>query len=131
MKVMINKLQAFNAVSQLFQAYYIDTFSDDLGGLLSSMSFLSDGSTADPAMWEVWIEFLDKILQENHIENSNLIDPLYAFLAINPLLEYFFIKNVQHLDQKKLVDPVLWKRWLKCVQDVLSTEDSRDYLTFV
>lgn len=64
MKNKLTKVQAFNAVSMLFDIYYIETLSDDLGGILGSMSFLQDGGTADPAMWEVWVEFLDKILNE-------------------------------------------------------------------
>jgi len=86
----ITPLQAFSAVSMLFDIYYWETMSDDLGGILGSMNFLSDGRTADPAMWEVWMEFLNEILKDKNIEDHNCIDHLYAFLAIKPFLECFF-----------------------------------------
>ncbi len=136
----LTKVQAFNAVSMLLDIYYIETLSDDLGGILGSMSFLQDGGTADPAMWEVWVEFLNKILNEKKVQNQNYIDPLYAFLAIRPFLEYFFgtedlskeidffIKNVNLASENKAIDPILLKIWMRCIKDVLSVEDSRDYL---
>ena len=33
---------------------YFSTKSDDLGSFLGSMSFLTSGKTADPAMWNRW-----------------------------------------------------------------------------
>ena len=143
MEKKITQLQGFNAVSMLFDIYYVETLSDDLGGILGSMSFLSDGSTADQAMWEVWVEFLDKILEERSVIDRDYINPIYAFLAIKPFLEYFFgvedlsleisffIQNAKNAAEQKLVDPFLWKIWLKCINDALSIEDSRDYLTFI
>ena len=140
MKKKITQLQGFNAMSMLFDIYYVETLSDDLGGILGSMSFLSDGSTADQAMWEVWVEFLDKILEEKCINDRDSFDPLYAFLAMRPFLEYFFgtddlskevdffIKNVNCADENTAIDPILLKIWMKCIDDVLFIEDSRDYL---
>ncbi len=37
--------------------------SDDIGGLLGEMSILSDGDTADPAIWYEWLECVLKAKQ--------------------------------------------------------------------
>ena len=35
-----------------------------LGLMLGETAFLADGSTADPAAWEDWIECIEKALKE-------------------------------------------------------------------
>ena len=47
---------AYLAMYDFLERYYRLTGSDDVGGLLGSMSFLADGSTADPAISEEWEE---------------------------------------------------------------------------
>lgn len=47
---------------EYLQAYYQCGKSDEIGGMLGSMSFLKDGSTADPAIWEDWEESFDLAL---------------------------------------------------------------------
>ncbi len=140
MEMKLNRLQAFNAMAMLFDIYYLETLSNDLGGILGSMSFSSDHSTADSAMWEVWNENLNKILDEKNIKNQNQIKPLHAFLAIKLFLEYFFeteysskeilffINNINLAYDQKEIDPFLLKNWSKCIHNVLLIKDSRDYL---
>ncbi|OPA86064.1 hypothetical protein BFW87_25230 [Pseudomonas fluorescens] len=41
---------------------YQRTKSDDLGSLLGSMSYLADGETADPTIWNDWVLCVNKIL---------------------------------------------------------------------
>jgi len=43
------------------EKYYESTKSDDVGALLGSMMILGDGGTADPAVWEEWIECVRKV----------------------------------------------------------------------
>lgn len=53
----MNKLtdkQAYAAMFHFLEQIYLRTKSDDLGGLLGSMSLLQDGLTADPAMLKDW-----------------------------------------------------------------------------
>lgn len=47
---------AYLAMYQFLDSYYQATQSDDVGGLLGSLSLLQDGSSADPAMWQDWLE---------------------------------------------------------------------------
>ena len=135
----INELQAFNAMAKLFQIYYDLDPSGDIGGILGSMAFLKNKKPIDKAMLKDWKECLDLFLKHKNLRNYNYITCLQAFLAMGEFLEGFFgtknisweIKLIQDSvrlarDHKK-VDPVLWKNWLQCVDEVLAVKDSRDY----
>ena len=52
--------QAYIAMYLFIEEQYQITKSDELAMMLSSMSLLQDGSTADPAMWEIWLEAVEK-----------------------------------------------------------------------
>jgi hypothetical protein len=55
--------QAYAAMFHFLETAYLRTRSDDLGGLLGSMSILPDGSPADPAIiasWQAAVEFAVK-----------------------------------------------------------------------
>lgn len=46
------------------EKYYEQTSSDDAASLLGETAFLADGSTADPAAWEDWMECVEKAFKE-------------------------------------------------------------------
>lgn len=139
----LTKLQAYNAMVKLFKIYYYLDPSGDIGAIIGSMSFLQDKRTADEAMWEIWIECLDLILNHRKIYDYDYVTSWDAFRAIGPFLENFFgttnllkdidflLKNIQLAHNKKQVDSTLWKNWLQCVDEVLSVEDSREYFRLV
>jgi hypothetical protein len=52
--------QAYAAMYAFLAHHYDITKSDDLGGLLGSMSLLPDGSPADPAIKADWAAAVDK-----------------------------------------------------------------------
>lgn len=54
-------LEAFEAMQDFLQGYYERTSSDDVGSLLGDMRILEDGTTADSAAWEDWMESIEKI----------------------------------------------------------------------
>ena len=54
--------QTFLAMYSFLEDYYQLTKSDDIGSLLSSMSLLADGRTADPAVEDEWREAVEKVL---------------------------------------------------------------------
>jgi hypothetical protein len=56
MNFQLTEKEAYAAMYAYLEKLYEITKSDDVGGLLGSMSMLSDGSTADPAIWDEWIE---------------------------------------------------------------------------
>lgn len=47
--------QAYAAMYQYLKKVYDLTGSDDLAGLLGSMSLLPDGQPADPGAWSDWL----------------------------------------------------------------------------
>ncbi len=140
MKKKLTKLQAFNVMSKLFKIYYKQTLSDDLGGILGGMSFVSDKRTADIAMLEIWTECLDKSFIAKRLRNYNHLTPLQAFLGMGEFVEEYFgiidvepiinflEQNAKLAAEHKEIDKILWQNWLRCVDEVLSVKDSRMYL---
>lgn len=53
---------AYLAMYEFFVELYQRTKSDELGSLLGGMSYLSDGETADPAVWKDWMLCVTKVL---------------------------------------------------------------------
>ena len=139
MQKKLTELQAYNAMVKLFIKYYDLDPSGDIGMVIGCMSFLKNKKTVDRAMWEIWIECLDKILKHKNLRNYNHITPLQAFLAVGYFLEEYFgtadlmqdidflEKNVRLATNKQRIDLILWKNWLQCVDEVLSVKDSREY----
>ena len=135
----LTKLQAYNAMVKLFIIYYYLDPSGDIGAIIGIMSFLQNKKTVDRAMWEIWTESLEKILKHKNLRNYNHLTSLQAFLAMGKLLEEYFgttnlLKDIEFLEynirlaaNKKRVDKILWKNWLKCVDEVLLAKDSREY----
>jgi len=68
MEKKLTELQAFNAMVKFLEEYYKETASDFMGGLISSLFFLPDGGTADPAFWSEWDDAVKNILQEQNSE---------------------------------------------------------------
>ena len=62
MKTMTEQ-QAYAAMFHFLEEYWKRGKSDDIGGLLSSMLMLQDGSTADPAMANDWQQAVDYALK--------------------------------------------------------------------
>jgi hypothetical protein len=63
----LTEKQAFLAMIFFLEQYYQQTESDDVGALLSSLQLLEDGMTADPAMWDDWLEVISRTLS-NQLE---------------------------------------------------------------
>jgi len=57
----ISLTDAYKAMVLFLEEHYQRTNSDDIAALLSSMQFLEDGSTADPAIWEDWLDCIKKL----------------------------------------------------------------------
>ena len=61
MDIQLTELEAYTAMHVFLEKFYNTTQSDDVGGLLGSMSLLEDHSTADPAIWKEWIECINLV----------------------------------------------------------------------
>lgn len=70
MKKKMNELQAFNAMTKLFQLYYDLDPSGDIGAILGSMAFLKNKKPIDRAMLKDWKESLDTILRHKNLINA-------------------------------------------------------------
>jgi len=68
----LSEKEAFLAMFSFLEERYRATESDDIGALLGSMSFLSDGNTADPAIWEDWRKAVNKVFLSEVNANLNL-----------------------------------------------------------
>lgn len=62
---------AYVAMFLFLERYYQMTHSDDVGGLLGGMSLLVDGTTADPALWNDWMECVQRV-SSGEVGESNI-----------------------------------------------------------
>jgi hypothetical protein len=69
----LTERQAFAAMMCFLEAFYAETRSDDVGGLLGAMLVLPDGGTADPALWERWLECIQKVAGEEGDPCSRMV----------------------------------------------------------
>jgi len=56
MKNQFDERAAYQKMMAFLDRYYDLTHTDEIGALLGSMRLLEDGKTADPAIWDDWIE---------------------------------------------------------------------------
>ena len=54
--------QAYFVMFEFLRRHYERGPSDEIGGLLGSLSLLPDGSPADPAMWPDWEQAVAAVL---------------------------------------------------------------------
>ena len=59
MAYQLNEKEAYAAMIAFLEKYHELTKSQDIGGLLGSMQFLTDGKPADPALWSDWLMAID------------------------------------------------------------------------
>lgn len=58
----LTEKQAFKVMVLFLEGFYERTQSDEVGGLLSDLLMSEDGTTADPAAWDDWMECVQKVL---------------------------------------------------------------------
>lgn len=69
----LNEKEAFKAMFLYLDRFYQLTKLDDIGWLLGAMSILPDGETADPAVWNDWIDCLMKVKENPEKVNDIII----------------------------------------------------------
>jgi hypothetical protein len=117
-------IQAYEATQRFLEIYFHQTDSDSLAVLLSGMQLLCDGTSADQALFEDWVE----------ITKNN--DNLSIFDGFNAMKNYFknFYKHSTSKNVHKLLQVLdtvtqpdttneAWKNWVqsaeKAIQDPL------------
>ena len=63
-KKILTTIEAYDAMYDYLTEYYNKNKSDDVGGLLSDMLLLADGTSADSASLMDWHESVDKIVRQ-------------------------------------------------------------------
>ena len=129
----LTRLQSFNVMSEFLDMYFLQNRSSDLGTILSSMSFLSDGTIADTAMWGMWIESIDNVCKKQNLENDGALTNFQAFVAMMEFLDFYFgsqsygdvedfIQDVKFVIAHPSVPTITWGNWLKAIKKTLSFE---------
>ena len=59
----LTKEDAYLAMFAFLEDYYSRGNSDEIGGMLGSMSLLQNGSPTDPAIKQDWNDALEKVFQ--------------------------------------------------------------------
>lgn len=73
--VTLTARQAFLAMHCFLDRYYQMTKADEVGGLLGGLSLLADGSPADPAFQQEWLESVNSVLaaeESGNYQQANL-----------------------------------------------------------
>jgi len=68
----LSKKQAYLAMFTFLEAYYERGKSDEIGVMLSSMSLLADGGSADPAFLSDWDDAVERVLSGDIDANLRL-----------------------------------------------------------
>jgi len=61
---MLSEKEGYEAMLHMLKTYWELTGSNDLTDILSAGEYLSDGSSADSAMWAYWQEAIKKVKKE-------------------------------------------------------------------
>ncbi|MBN6149244.1 hypothetical protein JR065_02725 [Xanthomonas sp. AmX2] len=66
MDKLITVEQAYMAMFEYWLEVYKRTNSDEIGTVLSELSILEDGSSADPAAINDWLQVIDRVVKGEH-----------------------------------------------------------------
>ncbi len=64
-KTKLTLKEAYSAMYSFLEHEYEMTGSNEIGGMLGSMSLLEDGGTADPAAWNDWVQAVEKVANKD------------------------------------------------------------------
>jgi len=126
-------LQSFNVMSEFLDMYFLQNRSGDLATILGGMSFLSDGTTADTAMWIMWCRAINIIADKDKLSDYNSLSSFQAFEAKMLFLDdYFgpqsygdvenFVRDIKFVIAHPSEPTITWGNWLKAIKVTLSFE---------
>ncbi len=139
MEIKLTTLQSFDVMYEFLDMYFLENRSGDLATILGGMGLLADGTTADTAMWGMWVEAIDNVCKKQNIINDGKLTKLQAFIAMMEYLDLYFgsqsygdvedfIQDIKFVIAHPLVPTITWGNWLKAIKITLSFEDSPNYL---
>jgi len=146
MKRRLTELQAFNAMVKFLNEYCKEIACDFMDGLISSLYFLSDGGTADPAFWIEWNDAIKKVLQEQNSEKHKdeiLGISVTESQAFETMVQFFkdyyergpepgvmtFFDYLHLLSDGNSGSPTIREQWKQCIDSALKEKPgTRKYL---
>jgi len=131
MKIFLTQLQGYNAMFKLLDNYYKKTKLEEIMSLLPGMLFLVDGDTADPAIWDDWIEAIN---DKKILTKQESFDGMIRFFEIYyELVPYTYLKLL--IDEMRSAKDCsdtsvpMVKQWSLHLKEALQEpEGSREYL---
>jgi len=137
--IKLTRLEGFNIMYEFLDIYFLQNRSGDLATILGGMSFVSEGRTADPAMWGMWIESIDNICKKQNFKNDGMLTNFQAFEVMMEFLDLYFgpqsygdvedfIRDIKLVIAHPSVPTITWGNWLRAIKFTLSFEDSKNYL---
>jgi len=123
-------------MSDFLDIYFLQNRSGDLATILGGMGFVSDGTTADTAMWGMWIESIDNICKKQNIKNDGTLTNFQVFEAMMEFLDLYFgpqsygdvedfIRDIKLVIAHPSVPTITWVNWLRAIKLTLYFEDSK------
>ncbi len=117
--------QAFDAMTSFLEAYYNQTYSSQINSLLSDMDMgtWGDGNqTADPALWEDWIECVntDDVLtiKEAYEAVARFVSMRYALQPDDYVVA--LIDGMRFLQDGTPVNSNLWSQWVNSISIIMN-----------
>jgi len=132
---MLSIEDAYDAVVDYLEKIYRKTNSGDAGALAGEMSFLPDGSSADPAALEDWDDSVNKILGRNPNDQQNLelagnkLTIKQAYEAMTDFLDGYRDRNtsdeiakilsgMKFIENETSTNPEAWASWIESVKKI-------------
>jgi len=106
----VSTKMAYMAMIIFLEKFYLQTHSDDLGGMLSDLPLLSDGASADPAALYDWSKAVDSVkLGDPSVKASNqeeFLTSLEAYDALSVFLQEY-VNRTDSPDIERLVQDLI------------------------
>ena len=110
----------YKAMHSIIDAYYFETFLDDIGGLAGSMALAVDeNATIDPAIWGDWIDAIKNTKASDVVPETLTIEEGYEAALI------FFNFEADLRSSKdliKFIETITYEKWLEAVEAVEKDE---------
>ncbi|MDR1157592.1 MAG: hypothetical protein LBK75_04705 [Oscillospiraceae bacterium] len=109
-----NLKQSFLAAFQILDEVFDDTRNEQLGNLLSEMNpyLFADLMSADPAIWNEWIDCAKKINKDEVYSSDEVFETLNIFLELNSEQYYYDMDLLLCLINDKITNG-RWERIFK------------------
>ncbi|HBS48128.1 TPA: hypothetical protein DEO28_03525 [Candidatus Dependentiae bacterium] len=135
----LNVKEAYNAMVDFLDKYYEKIHSDNVGSFLGCLVLLNDGMPVDIALWEDWIDSVNKMKKQYKKNEEN--EPInFTFtqsyeIAEDFLNEYYkrtnsayedfgnLIKGMTLLENGKSINPEYWEEWVASANKIKQLAD--------